>query len=256
MRGARLADKRAFVTGAASGIGRAVAARFAAEGARVAVADLDPDAATSTADQIMADGGEALALAADVTKEAAVEAAFARAVDAYGGLDVVVINAGVQLFGQDSRVHDLDTQIWDRTHAVNLRGAFLTGKHGVRALLAAGGGSVICTGSPTGLFGVAPACTAYSASKAGIFGLARAIATGYAPDGIRCNVVVPGFTATPLVESVLADPAATQRLVNQVPLRRPGQPEEVASMMLFLASDEAAYVTGGLFSVDGGQTAI
>jgi NAD(P)-dependent dehydrogenase (short-subunit alcohol dehydrogenase family) len=241
----RLSGKRAVITGAASGIGRAVAARFAAEGALVAGVDV----AACTAPGV-------LALLADVSVEDEVAAAFEAATDAFDGLDIVVVNAGVQLFGLDSRVHELSVEAWDRTHAVNLRGAFLTAKHGVRALLANGGGSVICTGSPTGLYGHAATFTAYSASKAGVHGLARVIAAGYAKQGIRCNVVVPGLTATPLVSDILDDVDETSRTVAAVPMDRPGRPEEVAAVITFLASDEASYVTGALYTVDGGQTAI
>jgi NAD(P)-dependent dehydrogenase (short-subunit alcohol dehydrogenase family) len=241
----RLSGKRAIVTGAASGIGRAVVDRFSAEGARVAGVDV----ATCHSPGV-------LALLADVTVEDEVAAAFAIAADAFDGLDIVVVNAGVQLFGRDARVHELSADVWDRTHAVNLRGAFLTAKHGVRALLANGGGCVICTGSPTGLYGHSVTSTAYSASKAGVHALARVIATGYAREGIRCNVVVPGFTATPLVGEILDDREETARTIATVPMDRPGRPEEVAAVMVFLASDEASYVTGALYTVDGGQTAI
>jgi NAD(P)-dependent dehydrogenase (short-subunit alcohol dehydrogenase family) len=241
----RLSGKRAVVTGAASGIGRAVAERFTADGARVAGVDISPYAIPGV-----------LALRADVAVEGKVAAAFQAAAEAFDGLDTVVVNAGVQLFGQDSRVHELSADVWDRTHAVNLRGAFLTAKHGVRALLANGGGSVICTGSPTGLYGVSATSTAYSASKAGVHALARAIAAGYAKERIRCNIVVPGFTATPLVSAILDDVDESARTVARVPLDRPGRPEEIAAVIAFLASDEASYVTGALYAVDGGQTAV
>jgi 3-oxoacyl-[acyl-carrier protein] reductase len=241
----RLNGKRALITGGASGIGRATALRFAAEGAQVAIVDTDAAAVAVCSSFV-----------ADVSVEEQVAAAFHTVVAGFGGLDVVVANAAVQLFGEDARVHELGVGVWDRTIAVNLRGAFLTCKYGVRALLDAGGGSLICTGSPTGLFGVAPDLTAYSASKAGVHGMARAIAAGYAAQGIRCNVVVPGFTATPLVASILDDPDETARVLATVPMRRPGTPEDVVSAMVYLASDEASYVTGAVFTVDGGQTAI
>jgi NAD(P)-dependent dehydrogenase (short-subunit alcohol dehydrogenase family) len=241
----RLDGKRALVTGAASGIGRAVAQRFVAEGARVAGVDLAP-----------VDVAGVLAVKADVTVEDEVAEAVAAAAEAFGGLDTVVVNAGIQLFGEDAGVHELSAEAWDRTHAVNLRGAFLTAKHGVRALLAGGGGAVVVTGSPTGLYGGAVGFTAYSASKAGVHGLARVIAAEYATRGIRCNVLVPGFTATPLVESVLADPDATARTLSTVPMGRPGRPEDAAAVAVFLASDESSYVTGALYAVDGGQTAV
>ena len=241
----RLVGKRAFVTGAASGIGRAVAERFAAEGARVAGVDRTPFTAP-----------DVLALKAEVTDEGAVAGAFAAATDAFGGLDVVVVNAAIQLFGRDALVHELDAGVWDATHAVNLRGAFLTAKHGVRALLAAGGGAVLMTGSPTGLYGAAPHFAAYSASKAGVHGLARTIAIGYADRRIRCNVIVPGFTETPLVRPAFDDPEELATISAGIPVGRPGTAPEVAAVAVFLASDEASYVTGAMYTVDGGQTAV
>jgi NAD(P)-dependent dehydrogenase (short-subunit alcohol dehydrogenase family) len=248
----RLAGKRALVTGGGSGIGRATAVRFAGEGARVAVLDRDEAAARTTV-EALEDG---LALPADVTDEAQVAAAVDTVVAAWGGLDVVVANAAVQLFGEDARAHELALDVWERTLAVNLTGAFLTCKHGIRAMLASGGGSVIVTGSPTGLFGLSPGFDAYSASKAGAMGLARVLATDYAPDGIRVNVAVPGFTETPLVRTIFEQPEEVARRAERIPLRRPGQPEDLTGLMVFLASDDSAYATGGIFTVDGGITAI
>ena len=259
----RLQGRAALVTGAGSGIGRGVAVRFAAEGARVALLDLDADGLSATAAAITDAGGTALALPADVTHEAAVAAAVAHATESFGGLDVAVVNAGVQLFGQDARVSDLDLEVWQRTIGVNLTGAFLTAKHAVRALLAAqeadprpAGRSLIFTGSPTGLFGGARGFSAYSASKAGVHGLMRVIAADYAEHGLRVNAVVPGYTATPLVRSLHEDEAAESALLSGVPLGRPGTVEEVAAMNVFLASDESSYCTGAFFTGDGGLTAI
>jgi NAD(P)-dependent dehydrogenase (short-subunit alcohol dehydrogenase family) len=253
----RIAGKRAVVSGAGSGIGRATAIRFAREGARVGVLDRDDAAVTRVVDEIATLGGTAVGLPCDVTVEDDVAAAMSRASDLWGGgLDVVVANAGVQLFGQDAAAHLLDVEVFDRTHAVNLRGAFLVCKHGLRAMLRAGGGSLILTGSPTGLFGGGRGFTAYSSSKAGVVGLARVIAADYADQNIRSNVVVPGFTSTPLVAPITASESRSADLLATVPLGRPGTPDDVASMMLFLASDESAYATGALFTVDGGQTAV
>jgi|SRR5581483_1706351 len=252
----RVEAKRAVVTGAGSGIGRAAAVLLAREGARVGLVDLDAAAAHATADRIAEAGGEAVVLPADVTDEEQVRRAIDSVCGRWGGLDVVVANAAVQLFGEDDRVHRLELAVWERTLAVNLTGIFLTCKHGVAALLASGGGCVVVTGSPTGLFGLGAGFTAYSSSKAGVFGLARVMAADYASEGIRVNVVVPGFTDTPLVESLMASDRERDEILRMVPLRRPGTPEEVAAMILFLASDEAAYATGGIFSVDGGITAV
>lgn len=182
----RLEGKTALVTGAGAGIGRAVAERFAREGARVIIADRDADAAASVAAEI---GDVARAAVVDISDEASVEAAFADLVAAGWSPDVVVANAGVQLFGQDAKAAELDLDVWRRTIDINLTGTFLTVKHSVRAMLTAGGGSIILTGSPTGLNGEGQDFTAYSASKAGIHGLTRTVAAAYAGDGDRKSVV-------------------------------------------------------------------
>jgi NAD(P)-dependent dehydrogenase (short-subunit alcohol dehydrogenase family) len=247
----RLNGKTALITGAGSGIGRQVGLRFAAEGARVVFTDRDLGAATAAARA----AGDAVALELDVADEASVAAAFA-ALEARGlVLDVLVANAGVQLFGQDAPVADLDLDVWRRTIDINLTGTFLTLKHGVRALLGRGG-SIIVTGSPTGLNGEGQAFTAYSSSKAGMHGMARAVAAAYATRGIRVNVVVPGYTETPLVSAISGDPADRAAIISRIPLGRPGRPEDVEGIMVYLASDESTYATGALFTVDGGMTTL
>lgn len=250
--GERLAGRTALVTGAGSGIGRRVAARFVAEGARVVFTDRDGDAATAAAGGL--DG--ALAVALDVADERSVEAGFAAAAGAGFAPDVVVANAGVQLFGQDAPVADLDLDVWQRTIAVNLTGTFLTVKHAVRALLAQGGGSIVVTGSPTGLNGEGRDFTAYSSSKAGVHGLVRTVAAAYAARGIRVNTVVPGYTETPLVTAISSNPDDRASVVSRIPLGRPGRPEDVEGIMVFLASDESSYATGALFRVDGGMSTL
>ncbi len=256
MSSGRIAGKRAIITGAGNGIGRAAAIRFASEGAKVGLIDIDQSAIDEVLSLITASGGEALSLPADVSNEEQVSAAVKQAVERWGGLDVVVANAGIELVGQDARAHELAKEVWDRTVSVNFTGIFLTCKHGIRALLASGGGSVICTASPTGLFGCAPGLDAYSASKAGVYGLTRVMASDYATDGIRVNAVIPGFTDTPMNKWIMPNDVERNALLRTIPLARPGKAEEVASVMLFLASDEASYVTGAAWAVDGGMTAI
>ena len=235
-------------------MGRAAALRFAAEGARVGLLDTNEEAARAVAAGIEGAGGEALVLPADVTKESEVSAAVQKAVAAWGGLDVVVANAGVQLAGQDDRADRLELSVWQRTIDVNLTGIFLTCKHGIRALLSSGGGAVVCTASPTGLYGCAPGYDAYSASKAGVYGLIRVMAADYAKEGIRVNGVIPGYTKTPMTEWVT--PEQHEALLGTIPMGRQGDPEDVAAVMVFLASDEAAYVTGAVWAADGGLTAV
>jgi NAD(P)-dependent dehydrogenase (short-subunit alcohol dehydrogenase family) len=248
----RLKGRTALVTGAASGIGRAVASRFAAEGATVVFTDRDLDGARRAAD---VSSGTALAVALDVTDEKSVGAAYAEVADRGLALDVVVANAGVQLFGQDDRIADVDLETWRRTIEVNLTGTFLTVKHAVRAMLGRGG-SIILIGSPTGLNGEGKDFTAYSCSKAGIHGLGRAVAAAYARDGIRVNTVVPGYTETPLVSAISGDEAARSDIISRTPIGRAGTPADVEGILVYLASDESSFATGSLFRVDGGMTTL
>lgn len=247
MRG--LEGKRALITGAARGIGRAIAERLVAEGARVALVDVDADALGAV------DGG-ALALQADVRDEDAIRDAIQRATNALGGLDVVVPNAAVQLVGSDDRADLLDRAVWDETVDVNLTGAFLTAKHGARALLAGGGGAIVFIASPAGTHGIARGLQAYSASKAGIVGLVRTMAADYAGVAIRVNGVLPGITETPMNHWWTQDPAMREQVLAPVPLGRAAHAEEIAAVAAFLASDDASYVTGALWTVDGGLTAV
>jgi NAD(P)-dependent dehydrogenase (short-subunit alcohol dehydrogenase family) len=241
-----LAGKRALVTGAASGIGAATARRLAEEGARVARLDVGP---------LEAQRGS-LAIQADVSDEPAVEAAVAQAVNAFDGLDIVVPNAAMQLVGSDDRADRLDLDTWRRTLDVNLTGAFLTAKHGVRALLAGSGGAMVFVGSPAGHYGVASGLDAYSASKAGVSGLVRVMAADYAGEGIRVNGVLPGLMDTPMNDWWRHDQERRAESERSVPLGRIGRAEEVAAVIAFLCSDQASYVTGALWAVDGGLTAV
>lgn len=248
----RLAGKRALVTGAGSGIGRAIAARFVREGAKVALLDVAGDGLRECCDEI---GGETLALVADVTSEDQVAAAVETATTAWGGLDVLVANAGVSRF-DDARVDELEASVWRATLAVNLDGFFYTCKHGIRSLLASGGGSVVCTASPTGMFGVSPGYDAYSASKGGVLALARVMARDYATEGVRVNALMPGFTETGITARAFTNRASLERITAGIPLGRAAHPDEIAAAALFLASDESSYVTGAILAVDGGQTAV
>jgi len=248
--GLRLEGKIALVTGAGSGIGEAVARRFVTEGATVYFADINVEAAEKAG----AGAAGAHVLRMDISDEESVIAAYTTVADA-GQLDIVVANAGVQLFGQDARVGDLDLAVWEKTVSINQRGAFLTLKHAVRAM-EGHGGSIICTGSPTAVVACGQTFTAYTSSKAGIHGLARVVAADYAHAGIRVNTVVPGYTETPLVQTIADDPVIRAGLVDSTMLGRPGTASDVEGVMVFLASDDSAYATGGTFTVDGGLTAL
>jgi len=247
----RLAGRTALVTGAGSGIGRQVAGRFVAEGARVVFSDRDVAAAAAAA----GDRDGTLAVEMDISNEDSVQAGFAAARAAAFEPDVVVANAGVQLFGQDAQIADLELDVWQRTISINLTGTFLTVKHAVRAMLGRGG-SIILTGSPTGLNGEGKDFTAYSSSKAGMHGMARAVAAAYATRGIRVNTVVPGYTETSLVTAISTDPAERSAIISRIPMGRPGTAVDVEGIMVYLASDESSYATGAIFRVDGGMTSL
>jgi len=246
----RLAGKVALVTGAGSGIGQTAARRFAEEGARVAVADWRRDAARETAGEL--DG--AIAVEVDVTSAASVEAGLKQVVEAFGGLDVVVNNAGVTIVGA---AHEIAEEDWDRELDTNLKSIYLVSKAAWPLLLERGGGAIVNTASIAGLWAI-PDDAAYCASKAGVIMLTKCMALDGAKAGIRVNCVCPGFTETPMIEGYFAaqpDPAEARRFATRLhPLGRLGRPRDIADAMLYLASDDAAWVTGHALVVDGGLT--
>ncbi len=251
----RLAGKRAIVTGGAGGIGRATAAAFAAEGASVAVLDLDEAGAQAVAESIIASGGTAIALSVDVSDEAAVASAVAAVVAQFGGLDVVFNNAGIA-----RRTTAVETALadWDLSFAVNVRSIFLMCKYAIPHLEAAGGGSIVNTGSGWGLKGGARALP-YCASKGAVVNMTRALAIDHGPANIRVNSINPGDTDTGMLRSEAAQIGWTEDAfladAADRPLRRMARPEEIAAAVVFLASDEASFVTGSALVVDGGGIA-
>ncbi len=250
--GTRLSGKVALVTGGASGIGRETAARFAAEGAHVAVADVREEAAVAAAAEI---GGDAIGLELDVTSAASADEAVAAVVDRFGGLDVVVNNAGVTIVGG---VHEIGEDDWDRELATNLKGIYLVSRAAWPHLVARGGGALLQTASIAGIWAI-PSDAAYCASKAGAIMLTKCMALDGAKDGIRVNCVCPGFTETPMIDGYFAaqpDPEAARAHATSIhPLGRLGRPRDLADAFVYLASDEAAWVTGTALVVDGGLTA-
>jgi NAD(P)-dependent dehydrogenase (short-subunit alcohol dehydrogenase family) len=251
-----LKGKRALVTGGASGIGRAIALLFAQEGAAVVVADLDATHGQAVADEIKVQGGQALFVACDVTKAVDCEQAVRQAAEAFGGLDVVVNNAGTTV---RRSVVDLEEADWDRVMAVNAKSVYLVSKAAIPVMQRAGrGGSIVNVSSGWGLVGGANAAV-YCASKGAVVLLTKAMALDFAADNIRVNCLAPGDTDTPMLRdeaSQLGQPeAGFMADAASRPLGRVGTPEEIAQAALFLASDAASFVTGAVLVVDGGGLA-
>lgn len=248
----RLDQKVAVVTGAASGIGAATARLFAHEGARVVIADIRGDVAEEVAASIRTEGGEAIASATDVTDSQQVQAMFQKTISAYGALHILHCNAGVLIPGS---ADSIPVEHWHKTLTVNLTGTYLCAKYGLPEIKRAGGGSVIVTASCSGMVGE-KGLFAYNTSKGGLLNLTRQLAIDYAGDGIRVNSVSPGWIDTPFNDPIYEMTGVDEAsLGDAIPLGRQGNPEEVAYAVLFLASDEASYITGHNLVIDGGVTA-
>jgi NAD(P)-dependent dehydrogenase (short-subunit alcohol dehydrogenase family) len=253
--GERLRGKIALITGAAGGLGSAIARRFAAEGAQLALFDRDAAAVTRLAEELGGSDRDAIALAVDVADEEAMERAIARAEEAFGRLDILVNNAGVG--GDDTAVADMASARWDEIIAINLRGVFLGCKYGVPALIRAGGGAIVNMGSSTGRHDTITGSAAYMASKAAVDALTRSLALQVAPHGIRANTLCPGIIETALSFRQQERGEAGRffaEFADRIPLGRVGQPEDVAAAAAFLASDQARHITGASLLIDGGQT--
>jgi NAD(P)-dependent dehydrogenase (short-subunit alcohol dehydrogenase family) len=232
-------------------MGRAVTHRFAAEGARVAVTDVDADQLERLAGELREVGADALCYAADVADEEQVAAVVEATAEAFGGLDVLYNNAGVRLVGRDGPVDGLDLNVWDETFAVNVTGAFLFCKHALPHLLRSPAGVILNVSSTAGVGGDSEA-HAYGASKGALIALTKGIAQRFGRDGLRANVICPGLIETPMLDAAFAGEARTQALLAQVALGRVGQPEEVAAYAAFLASEDASYVTSSVIEIHGG----
>jgi NAD(P)-dependent dehydrogenase (short-subunit alcohol dehydrogenase family) len=249
----RLEGKIALITGAGSGQGREAAVLFAQEGAQVVVTDVDENGVKETVEKIKATGGEAVGRRIDVSDATQVEDGVGFAIRTYGSLNVLYNNAGVYLRGKDGPVTRVTDEIWDVTLNVNLKSMYLCCKYAIPEMIKAGGGAIVNTASAAGLMG--SNFHAYSASKGGMIALSRSIATTYAAQNVRSNVICPGFIETPMTAEISGSQRLLQAYLDNTPLHRAGRAVDVAYMALYLASDEAAFVTGGVFVIDGGVTA-
>lgn len=243
----RFEGKTAFITGAASGIGRATAIAFAAEGARVTVTDWDEAALLETAEHMKAVGAEVLTITCDVSKPEEVQSAVAQAVKTFGRIDCAFNNAGVE--NKAASLHEIELQEWDRILNINLRGAFICMKHEIAQMVRQSGGVVVNTSSGAGIRGVAGGA-AYVASKHAIIGMTKSAALDYAKSNIRVNAVLPGNIATPMMDRFTG--GDIQKAIDLEPVGRLGKPEEIAEAVLWMCSDLGGFVTGSSIVVDGG----
>jgi NAD(P)-dependent dehydrogenase (short-subunit alcohol dehydrogenase family) len=250
----RLSGKVAFITGAGMGMGRESALLFAEEGARVGVADIDEKAAKETVGLIEAKGGAAVALVGDVASEANVQRMVDETARRFGALHVLHNNAGVLWKDRDRSVLETDDRWWDRVMAINLKSVFWVTKYGIPHLQTAGGGSIILMGSVSALAGFTRAQDAYTAAKGGLISLTKSLAIQFAKQRIRCNIIHPGIVDTPLQAPYLTD-AIRKEFETGIPLGRIAQPREIATVALFLASEDSSFMTGAELVVDGGFTA-
>jgi NAD(P)-dependent dehydrogenase (short-subunit alcohol dehydrogenase family) len=243
----RLDDRVAVITGAASGIGRASAIRFAAEGARVVVADLAREEGEALAEEI-----RGTFVAVDVADEHSVTAMFAAAIRAYGGLDILFNNAGISP-PEDDSILTTDLAAWRRVQEVNLTSVYLCCRHGIPLMLERGRGSVINTASFVAVLGSATSQISYTASKGGVLAMSRELGVQFARQGVRVNALCPGPVNTPLLSELFAkDPERAARRLVHVPMGRFAEPEEIAAAAAFLASDDSSFMTASTFLVDGG----
>ncbi len=248
----RVSKKVALITGGNAGIGEAVAKTLAREGAAVVITGRREHELERVVQDIRREHGHALAVTGSVTDEQHARAAVEQTVRQFGSLDILVNNAGIGDFGR--RLHEMDDSTWQQVMEINVTGVFRMTRAAVPQMLKQQSGSIVNISSIASLVGL-PLLPAYAASKGALDALTRAIAIDYAKEGIRCNVVNPGLTATPMAAPLLTNPDQLEAILKDYPIKRMGTPEEIAHLVLFLASDEAAWVTGASYTIDGGKTA-
>ena len=251
-RGGRLAGKVALITGAAMGQGREACRLFAGHGARIVALDVDETKLDETAGLVAGAGGEIAAIKADVSDEAQVRDAVETGFGRFGALHIVYNNAGVLWRDYDLSVVDTPRDHWDKVIAINLTGVYLVLKYTIPRLIAGGGGSIINVGSISGLVGFERPQDAYTSAKGALIALTKSLAVQYGPQGIRANIIHPGVIDTPMQAEEMAKPEWVAAVKRAIPLRRIGQPRDIAYAALYLASDEASWVTGAELLVDGG----
>ena len=247
-----LSGKVAFITGGASGIGRAAALAFAREGASVVVADVSEKGNAETARIVEEQGGRGLAVKCNVTRTEDVKAALDKAVETFGRLDFAFNNAGIEP-RKLAPTADYDLEEWEKIIEIDLRGVFLCMKHEIPLMLKNGGGAIVNTSSGAGVIGIKNS-PAYTAAKHGVIGLTRAAALDYAAENIRVNVVCPGYIDTPMMDRYSGTPAGRAKVISEEPIGRMGRPEEIANAVVWLCSDAAGFFVGSTVVIDGGQT--
>lgn len=247
----RLKDKVAIVTGGGAGVGEAIALRYAQEGARVVIAEIDPNRGQSAVQAIHKQGGEGIFVPTDVSSEDQVKEMVRTTIERFSRIDILVNNAAILITHGESRAHEVSSEVWDRTININLRGYWLCAKYAIPHMLSQRKGNIIFIASRTGLRGFT-GLAAYSASKGGVFALMRSIAADYAREGIHANAIVPGTMDTAMNASEFSEPGARNKYITRIPAGRLGAGSDIAGMATFLASEDASFCIGGVYLVDGG----
>jgi len=236
-------------------MGRSVAIRYAKEGAKVVIAEINEQQGGETLSLIRETGGEAIFIPVNVGDEKQVEQLVSSVINKYGRIDILYNNVA-RMHRQDAKVHELSTEIWNELVNINLNSAFFCTKYVIREMLKTGGGSIIMVGSPTALVACASSDAAYSCSKSGVHALARVIAGAYGKDNIRANIIIPGTMNTPMIAELIKDEKVKKDLENAAMLGRLGESNDIDGLAVFLASDDSSYCTGAFFTADGGLTAL